>query len=81
MRVTLSPDTEQDLIEIAAFIGADSPRRSMSFIDELQTLCASLATKPLRFAIIAERQSVSVRRAIQGRYSVFYVALLCSSSM
>ena len=44
MRLEFSPESQLDLMEIAAFIARDSPARAKSFVDELEADCGRLTT-------------------------------------
>ena len=69
--VGFSPKAESDLEEIGDFIARDNPRRAVSFIDELIELCDLIGRSPDAF----ERQpslGPDIRRAVHGRYSIFY---------
>ena len=44
MRLEFSPESQFDLMEIAAFIARDSPARAKSFVDELEADCGRLTT-------------------------------------
>jgi toxin ParE1/3/4 len=73
MRVVISPRAGTDLREIEHYIALDSPRSADRQIAQLQAMCQSLADSPTRFAVIRKRNGIEVRRAVQGRYSIFYV--------
>lgn len=47
-RVTISPDADRDLLEIAAYIGLDSPDAALRFIDASMEACESLGRFPDR---------------------------------
>ncbi len=46
MKLIFSPAAQDDLLEIATYIGQDNPNRALSFVDELETRCAALANAP-----------------------------------
>ena len=72
MRVTISPEAERDLDDIAAFIAQDSRVHALALIERLTALCGSLAEAPLRYPVIRRRGDVEVRRAPHRTYSVYY---------
>jgi toxin ParE1/3/4 len=71
MRLEFSPESQLDLIEIAAFIAQDNPARAKSFVDELEADCGRLVTQP---GIGAPRPELGdrVRVLPHGRYLIFY---------
>lgn len=46
MRVRFLTKAQQDLVGIARFIAADSPRRAESFVAELVTVCEASEQHP-----------------------------------
>lgn len=71
MKVVFSPRSEEDLEEIADFIARDSPRRAISFIEEIRETCDALADAPLGHELQAHLHP-DIRRAVHGRYLIFY---------
>lgn len=74
MRVQIASEAESDLEEIAGFIAIDSPRRAISFVQELVTTCYGLAERPLRHAIVAD-YGQRLRRFPYRGYSIYYQVL------
>jgi len=64
---------EADLAEIALYIGADSPKTALRFVDELRTHCRLLTEFPARNPL-REQYGAGVRVAVHGRYLIFYAA-------
>lgn len=71
MSVDFSTLAERDLEEISDYIAKDSPRRALSFIEGIETLCQTLDVEPLRYEA-ADGLAPGLRRAIHGRYLIFY---------
>lgn len=71
MSVAFSPKAERDLEDIADYIAKDSPQRALSFIDELEAACQSLATAPLGHQPLPHIHP-DIRRAVHNRYLIFY---------
>lgn len=71
MSVEFSPLAGRDLEEIADHIARDSPRRALSFVDEIEALCRSLDQSPARYEA-ADHVAAGLRRAVHGRYLIFY---------
>ena len=69
--VRFSPKVESDLEEIGDFIARDNPRRAVSFIDELIELCELIGRSPDAFQSMPSL-GPDIRRAVHGRYSIFY---------
>ena len=44
--VIFTPKAKQDLVDIGEFIAAGSPRRAVTFIEELEERCRALAKAP-----------------------------------
>jgi plasmid stabilization system protein ParE len=60
MKLVFTLAARADLRSIGEFIAADNPRRAMTFIDELEQHCRTLAAKP-RAHHGSERNSSTVR--------------------
>jgi toxin ParE1/3/4 len=71
MSVSFSPAAEADLVDIALFIAADSPRRAESFVAELEAKCELLGREP---GIGTGRPELGrgVRVLPHGAYLVFH---------
>ncbi len=67
----MSPKAAADLEDIGDFIARDSPRRAMSFVEELFEMFRTIATMPEAYAATPELAS-GLRRAVHGRYLIFY---------
>jgi toxin ParE1/3/4 len=70
-RVLFSPEAEADLVEIALHIAADDPVRALSFVEELESRCLSLAHFPDRGRERGEL-AADLRSVPHGRYLIFY---------
>lgn len=71
MPVAFSIESRQDLREIAVYIMHDSPVRALSFVEELEARCLSLADYPDRGAA-RERLLKGLRFVPHGNYNIFY---------
>lgn len=71
MRVILSSDSENDLLDIALEIAKDSPRRAKSYTIELRATCLSLGRQPRRFPVVIEAME-PLRRVVHGYHLIFY---------
>ena len=67
----LRPKALQDLEAIGDFIAVDNPKRAVSFIDELLTLCATIADHPQAHQ---RRDDLAdgLRQAVYGRYLILF---------
>ena len=72
MRVRFSTKAQQDLVGIARFIAADSPRRAESFVAELVTVCEALEQHPQRYPVIPGYIDQQYRRRPFQHYSIIY---------
>jgi len=72
MRVEISAGARNDLRNIALFIAADSINKAMSFYDELEAACFSLAEFPKRYPVAFSKESVEVRCRTYGNYLIYY---------
>jgi plasmid stabilization system protein ParE len=73
LRVILSGEAEADLEEIGDRIAMDSPRRALSFVQELRHSCHGLADDPQRFEIVERFKANGMRRRVHGAYLIFYL--------
>ena len=72
MIVTLLPDAEAELEDIADYIARDNPSRALSFIREIREKCLSLGTIPHAFPLVPRYEERGVRCRGHGRYLIFY---------
>ena len=61
-----------DLIAIGDYIAQDNPLRALSFVDELEMRCTALGDSPHAYALLPNRKASGIRRAVHGRYGIFY---------
>ncbi len=71
MRVILSRRARADLRDIALYIARDNPRRAQTFTAELVATCRGLSQFPFSWALEPDF-GPETRRAIHGRYLIFY---------
>jgi toxin ParE1/3/4 len=71
MRVVISVAAETDLEGIADYIARDNPRRALSYVGEIRAYCHSLGISPRAYAAVDEL-SAGLRRALYGRYMIFF---------
>ena len=72
MSVVISATAEGDLERIVDRIAVDSPRRALTFVQELRGCCEDLAVFPLRVPLVARYAASGVRRRVHGNYLIFY---------
>ena len=70
-RVIVAPVVRRELIEIGAFIEADSPNRAASFIMELEEKTRSLVHFPRKYRL-REDIAPGIRLATHGRYAILF---------
>ncbi len=74
MKVVITQTAKADLQEIGDFIRQDSPKRAVSFIEELLDCCAALADMPLAFPLVPRYEEYNIRRQVYQNYLIFYRA-------
>ncbi len=72
MRVVISDTAEAELEKIGDYIAKDSPRRAVTFIDELQEAALSLGEYPEAYPLIPRYEHRGYRRRPYGSYLIFY---------
>ena len=72
MIVEFSDEAESDLEQIADYIAKDSPRRALSFVQELRGKCEALAATPKGFPLVPRYEQHGIRRGVHGSYLIFY---------
>ena len=72
MKVVLTAAARLDIAEIGDWIAQDSPRRAVSFIDEIDRACDGLADMPRRFQLAPGHEDTGIRRRPYGNYLIFY---------
>ena len=72
MRLVFSNEAKADLIRIGDHIAKDSPRRAISFVNELEERCRRLVDLPLAYPLLQSTKSSGIRRRVHGKYLIFY---------
>lgn len=72
MRVVLADSASADLDDIEDWIGADDWNRADSFRDTLRDKCATLASNPRRYPIVARVGADTLRKLGYRDYLIFY---------
>lgn len=72
MKVRLSDLAEQDLLDIATFIGTDSPAQAEVYTEKLGQACSDLADNAMRYALIPRYESRGYRRRPFENYAIIY---------
>ena len=72
MNVNLTDRAQRDLDEIIAWIGADDPKRAVSFAEELWKRCQSLASRPERFPLVRAVGGRQIRKLSHRGYLILY---------
>ncbi len=72
MKVVITAAAEADLEDIGDFIARDSPRRAISFVDELVAAARGLAEYPDAYPLVPDYESRGIRRRPYGNYLIFY---------
>lgn len=72
MKLVFTEEARRDLIRIGDWIAQDSPTRALSFVGELQAHCLTLVDQPSAHRLVPRWEARGVRRAVHGRYLIFY---------
>ena len=72
MKVVFSPAFSKDLNEISDYIALDSPKRALSFTNEIRQRCLALGDVPESGAVRSEF-GANIRSVPFGRYVIFYI--------
>ena len=72
MKVRLTTEAKADLRQIGDHIAKDNPSRALSFVEELEQKCQTIATSPTAFALVPRYERHGIRRRIHGSYMIFY---------
>ncbi len=72
MKVRFSDRAEADLEAIGDYIELDNPRRAFTFVRELRARCRDIGSFPLSCPLIPRYEASGYRRAVFGRYLIFY---------
>lgn len=72
MNLVLTQAAETDLEAIADWIGADNPRRALSFVQELLAACEAIIFAPHAYPIAPRFVDQGIRRKVHGDYLIFY---------
>lgn len=72
MKVIITEAAETDLEEIADYIALDSPRRAITFTEELLQAALRLGEYPKSYPLVPRYESTGIRRRPYGSYLIFY---------
>ncbi|MGX5805115.1 type II toxin-antitoxin system RelE/ParE family toxin [Bradyrhizobium sp. Arg314] len=72
MKVRFTSEAKADLRQIGDHIAKDNPLRALSFVDELEQKCLTIATSPNAFPLVPRYERHEIRRRVHGNYLIFY---------
>lgn len=72
MKVVITQAAYADLIDIGDYIARDNPTRAITFVDELEQRCRLIRDHPEAAPVLREHRDKAIRRAVHGRYCIFY---------
>lgn len=72
MKVLLTRAARDDLMSIANFIARDNPPRAISFVAELEGVCARLVDTPRGFPLVPRYELQGIRRRSWRSYGILY---------
>ncbi|BCH19724.1 type II toxin-antitoxin system RelE/ParE family toxin [Mesorhizobium sp. L-2-11] len=74
MKVRFTTEAKADLLQIGDYIAKGNPHRALSFVDELEQKCQTIATSPKAFPLVPRYERHGIRRRVHGSYLIFYRA-------
>lgn len=74
MKLVITKEAEYDLRFVGDYIAKDNPQRAVTFVEELQARCAALVDQPKAYQLVPRHEASGIRRAVHGRYLIFYRA-------
>ena len=72
MKVRFTTEAVADLRLISDYIAKENPPRALSFIDELEQKCLTIATTPRAFPLVPRYERYGIRRRLHDSYLIFY---------
>ena len=72
MRLVFTDEARIDLIRIGDLIARDSPRRALSFVEELEAHCLRIPGMALAYPLLPRHEHAGFRRVVHGNYLIFY---------
>lgn len=72
MKVRFTAEAKADLQQIGDYIAKDNPSRALSFIDELEQKCLTIAASTEAFPLVPRYEQYGIRRRVHGSYLIFY---------
>ena len=72
MKLVFADVARDDLVHIGERIALDSPRRAITFVDEVEAHCQRIAETPFTHSLLPGREATRLRRAVHGNYLIFY---------
>jgi toxin ParE1/3/4 len=72
MKLVLTDEARADLLRIADRIARDSPRRAVTFVDEIEARCVQIPKMPRAHPLLPGREASGLRRVVHGNYLIFY---------
>lgn len=72
MKVRFTTEAKADLRLIGDYIAKDNLPRALSFIDELEQKCLTIAMTPKVSPLLPRYERYGIRRRVHGSYLIFY---------
>jgi plasmid stabilization system protein ParE len=72
MKVVIADAAEIDLEKIGDDIAMGSPRRALTFTNELRASCEALSEMPRAFPVAPMLPRSNIRRRVHGNYLIFF---------
>jgi len=72
MKVRFTTEANADLQQIGDYIAKDNPSRALSFVDELEQKCLTIAASSKAFPLVPRYEQHGIRRRVHRSYLIFY---------
>jgi plasmid stabilization system protein ParE len=72
VKVVLTEKAISDLVRIGRFIQQDNPARAITFVNEIEQRCDTLADMPHAFPLLPGRETSRIRRRAHRNDLIFY---------
>ena len=74
MKLVIQRVARADLAAIGDYLVKISPHAALHVVDAIEATCQALVDFPLRWPVAGNSKGRTLRRAISGKYLIFYTA-------
>lgn len=72
MNIRFTAEAKADLQHIGDYIAKDNPARALSFVEELERKCRTIAASPKACPLVPRYEQYAIRRGVHENYLIFY---------